>query len=110
MTGEQAGNWTSGVPADWSIVTIQGGANSPVLNGPLAIGSTASLTLDPGGALTVNGDLNNSGMLTIGSTLASSGSLIVNGASTGNITYNRQLKPGSDATRDWHLVSAPVAE
>ena len=103
-----AGNWTSGVPSDWSIVTIPVTANSSVLNGSLAIGPTASLTLNPGAALTVNGDLDNNGTLTIGSTLTSSGSLIVTGASTGNITYNRQLKPGPDATRNWHLVSAPV--
>jgi hypothetical protein len=103
-----AGNWTSGIPAEWSIINIQGTANAPVLDGSLAIGSTASLILNPGGALTVNGDLNNNGLLTIGSTLTSSGSLIVTGASTGNITYNRQLKPGPDATRNWHLISAPV--
>ncbi len=103
-----AGNWTSGVPSSWNKITIPAATNSPLLNGSLTIGSTASLTLNSGGALTVNGDLNNNGLLTIGSTLTSSGSLIVNGTSTGNITYNRQLKPGSDAASDWHLVSAPV--
>ena len=104
-----AGNWTAGVPAEWSVVDIHGAANLPVVNGSLSVGSTASLTIDSDGALTINGDLNNNGALTISSSLTSSGSLIVSGASTGNITYNRQLKPGSDATRDWHLAAPPVA-
>ena len=103
-----AGNWTAGAPAGWSIITIPGTTTPPVLNGPLTISPTASLIVDSGGALTVNGDLNNSGLLTINSTLTSSGSLIVSGTSTGNITYNRQLKPGAAAERDWHLAASPV--
>ena len=103
-----SGNWTAGVPAEWSIIDIQGAPNSPLVDGSLNISSTASLTLNPNGALTVNGDLYNNGTLTIGSTLASSGSLIVNGNSTGLVTYNRQLKTGSAEGNDFHLVAPPV--
>ena len=39
------------------LLTFQGAGNSPVLNGSLTIGLQAGLTLEPGGALTVNGDL-----------------------------------------------------
>ena len=78
------GNWSSGVaPTSADDITIPNVTNDPTISGTancnnLIIEPTASLTLNPGGALTVNGDLNNNGLLTIGSTLASSGSLIVN--------------------------------
>jgi hypothetical protein len=104
-----SGNWSPGVPAEWNLINITGASNNPILDGSLMIGPTAGLTVDATGALTVMGDMTNNGLLTISSTLASSGSLIVSGTATGNITYNRQLKPGSDATSDWHLAAAPVA-
>ena len=104
-----AGNWTAGVPGFWTLTEIQPSSNLPLLNGSFSVGTDGSLSIVPGAGLTINGDLANSGQLTISSTLATSGSLIVTGNSTGNITYNRQLKAGSDATSDWHLAAAPVA-
>jgi len=101
-------NWTAGVPSDWTITEIQPSANIPVLNGSFNIGTDAILSLVPGAGLTINGDLINDGQLTIGSTLALSGSLIVTGTSTGSLTYNRQLKSGSTAGSDFHLVAPPV--
>ena len=59
--------------------------------------STNAVTKD----LTVNG----SGSLTI----SAGGSLIVNGTSTGNVTYNRTLDFVSGNANGWHLVSSPVA-
>jgi len=103
-----AANWTSGVPSIWNNITIPAATNSPLLNGSLTIGAEASLAMNSGGALTVTGDMTNNGIMTIGSTLSSSGSLIVNGTASGDITYNRQLKSGSDATSDWHLAAPPV--
>ena len=103
-----AGNWTAGVPASWSRINIQGSAHVPVFAGTLNIAPAASLEIAPDGALTVNGDLVNGGALTISSTLASSGSLIVTGTGTGSLTYNRQLQPGPDATRNFHLGAIPV--
>ncbi|HOT16759.1 MAG TPA: DUF2341 domain-containing protein [Bacteroidales bacterium] len=104
-----SGNWTAGVPAGYNTVLIPASSNEPEIYGPLEINSMNSLTLDPGGALTVTSDLTINGPLIIHSALAISGSLIVNGTSTGNITFNRQLKPGSDAASDWHLAAPPVA-
>ncbi|MBE0675312.1 MAG: hypothetical protein IH591_11670, partial [Bacteroidales bacterium] len=104
-----AGNWTAGVPGSWNLISIPSSQNDPLLSGSLTIGSTASLTIEAGGALTVTGDLSNNGPVTIGSTLLSSGSLIVNGTVTGDITYNRQLKTGTVAGSDFHLVAPPVA-
>jgi hypothetical protein len=66
------------------------------------------MLLEPGGAVSVTGDLNSNGIVSVGSTLTSSGSLIVNGTATGNITYNRQLHPGDNSAADWHLAAPPV--
>ena len=60
-------------------------------------GSTLNLGTTSG--VTVSGDLNVSGFLNV----SSGSSLIVNGTSTGNITYNRTL-----ATDNWYLISSPV--
>lgn len=105
----EAGNWTAGLPGAGSIISIPEGTSPTHLGGSLTIGEAGSVAIAPGGAATITGDLTNSGLLTIGSTLASSGSLIVNGTTAGNITYNRQLKPGSDSGSDWHLSAPPVA-
>ena len=60
-------------------------------------GSTLNVGTTSG--LLVSGDLNVSGSLNI----ASGSSLRVNGSSTGNVTYNRNL-----STTNWYLVSSPV--
>ena len=60
-------------------------------------GSTLNVGITSG--VTVSGDLNVSGSLNV----SSGSSLIVNGTSTGNITYNRTL-----ATDNWYLISSPV--
>lgn len=107
-------NWSNGVvPGTENIVIPVGSAYFPEITGQveteaLVINPSASLTVTESGALTVTGDLTVNGELSIGSTLASSGSLIVNGVSTGNIRYNRQLKPGSEAGSDWHFAAPPV--
>ncbi|MCU0458726.1 MAG: DUF2341 domain-containing protein [Bacteroidales bacterium] len=101
-------NWTAGVPGAGSAIIIPGGTNSTVFGGNLSINPSAILSLESGGSLTVTGDLSCNGILTVGSTLETSGSLIVNGTTTGNITYNRQLKTGVSAGSDWHLAAPPV--
>jgi len=56
------------------------------------IGTNSNTTIS--GDLTVNGNLN----------INSGSSLIVNGTSTGNVTYNRNLP-----TSNWYLISSPVS-
>ncbi len=102
------GNWTAGVPGTGSVISVPGGTNPTIYNGNLAIGPFSEMLLEPGGSVSVTGDLNSNGIVSIGSTLASSGSLIVNGTVTGNITYNRQLQPGDNSAADWHLAAPPV--
>ena len=78
-----------------SSVTVSTTATVPYLS----IETGSSVTVNSGIGLTVSGDLNVSGSLNV----SSGSSLIVNGTSTGNITYNRTL-----ATDNWYLISSPV--
>lgn len=102
-----AGNWSNGLPAIDIDVKIPNTTIKPVLNSSvtidnLSIETSAELTLNEQAALTLKENLINEGTLTINSTEANSGSIIVEGTSTGNITYNRAV------STDWHLVSSPV--
>ena len=109
---DTAANWSFGtVPVATDNVLIENVANQPVVSsGTLAL--TRNLTLDPdalltinsGAGLTVDGNLAIFGDLTINSSASNSGSLIVTGASTGIVTYNRFVTGGG-----WYFLSAPVA-
>jgi hypothetical protein len=73
----------------------------------LVIDASGMLTIGPGGSLTVKGTLtvNETGTLTIESSgMSSNGSLIVEGSSTGNVTYNRTMPSGGT----FHYISSPV--
>ena len=107
-------NWAGGVPDENTDVTISGYApfQPQIASGmpaaicrDLTISTNASLTVGAGVALTVTGDLSNSGTLTIESGLLNNGSLIVNETSTGNLTYNRQLNTSNNL---YHYFSSPL--
>ena len=102
------GNWTSGVPAEWSMVTIQDAINDPKITtdivtcNNLVIDPLATLTIETGGTLTV------SGSLTINSSdTQTNGSLVNLGTVSGTVIYNRHLltKAGGG---DFQLTSSPV--
>lgn len=102
-----ASNWSNGLPTVNMDVKIPNTATKPILNtaaiiGNIAIEKNAELTLNEQAALTIKEDLTNNGVLNINATSSNSGSLIVEGISSGNITYNRSV------TANWHLVSSPV--
>ena len=81
------GNWnTDVVPTATDVVIIP----SALTNNPIIGSSTGAVTKD----LIVDGSL----------TIESGGTLIVNGTSSGNVTYNRNL-----GTTNWYLMSSPVA-
>lgn len=107
-------NWTNGLPGVCSVINISVSAlRQPHISAQaecyhLSIADGTTMVIDPTGTLTVRGDLSNEGTLTVNSTTTSSGSLIVSGNITGNISYNRQLKTGSEAGSDWHLAAPPV--
>jgi PKD repeat protein len=112
-----ANTWNPvGVPISSDDVTVAhavtiGNGTTGVTNN-LTVSSGKSLTIAAGGALTVSGDLTNNGTVTINSEAApttdtpsdaGSGSLIVNGTSTGNVTYNRYVESGR-----WYITASPV--
>ena len=102
-----AGNWSPSAPGSNDYITIPDVTRDPV-SADLTIGSSSSLNIEPGGALTVSNLVNN-GTLTIQSSgLTTSGSLIVNGTATGNVTYNRQMRTESN-DGDYHYFSSPMA-
>ena len=101
-----AGNWNNGIPTSSSLVSIPDVATSPIISsgttanaGNVIIAASELLTINAANALTVSGNLTITGDLTINS----GGSLIINGTSTGNLTYNVNV-----ADTDWHLVASPV--
>ena len=71
----------------------------------LYVASGGSINVSAGEALYINNNLgiHTSGSLTVNSSSSTSGSLLVAGASTGNIVYERNI-----ADSNWHLVAAPV--
>jgi len=103
-----AGNWvcnTIPLPTDDVIIPL-GCPNYPVLVAGSVIYCHSmeldgSLTIAPGGALTVNGNLTATGSLVI----ESQGSLITNGNVTGTATIQRTV-PTDMA---WHFLSSPVS-
>ncbi|MFN0729767.1 T9SS type A sorting domain-containing protein [Polaribacter gochangensis] len=105
-TWNLVGNWTNGIPTSSSLVSIPNLITSPVISsgttaiaGNLTIDASEILTINSTNSLTVSGLLTITGDLTING----GGSLIVNGTSTGDLTYNVNVND-----TDWHLISSPV--
>jgi len=81
-----ATNWSNGVPTASADVIIPSGlTNQPIIGSAVAVNN---LSVDGASSLTIS----------------SGGSLIVNGTSTGDVTYKRNL-----GTSNWYLVSSPVS-
>ena len=111
-----ASNWPVEIPTIITDVIISSSVpNQPfIFSSPqaicnnLTINSGASCTINSGQTLTVNSNLVNNGTLTINSTsLTSNGSLIVKGASTGIVTYNRLMPTGASGSL-YRYISSPV--
>jgi hypothetical protein len=111
-----ASNWPVEIPTIITDVIISSSApNQPfIFSSPTAICNNltinpgASCTINSGQTLTVNSNLVNNGTLTINSTsLTSNGSLIIKGASTGFVTYNRLMPTGASGSL-YRYISSPV--
>ena len=95
--------WTGGTDTDWATALNWSRTDIPNSTDEVII---SNVTNDPVIGATTGAEVNN---LTIESgagaslTISSGGSLIVNGTSSGDVTYNRTL-----ATNNWYLVSSPV--
>ena len=108
-------NWSTGVApgeAENAVIptvvtpTLYPSVTGSVTTETLIIRPSASMTVEAGGELTVNGDLTTTGAaFTINSTsVNSSGSLIVNGTPTGNVIYNRKMPADK-----YRYISLPVS-
>jgi len=84
--------------------TVASNTNITIPYLDIQTGSTVNFGVASGA--TISGNLNVAGTMTIASDASTSGSLIVNGTSSGNITYNRYLTSGTSTK--WHLIAAPV--
>ena len=88
-------------------VTIDGATDTAVSEILVTAGNT--LTVDGTSSLTVTGDFTNSGTVTLNSTSDDFSSLIVSGAVTGDITYNRFVNSYNDGFGGgWDLVGSPT--
>jgi hypothetical protein len=97
-------------PSNQPHVTVP--ASSPLVTGDIALRVGASLTVDAGKALTVNGDLINEGAVLVKADATGIGSLITNGAVAGSGSFNMEqyLDGSGGATPDglfWY-VGSPV--
>ena len=84
---------------------------TPLTYSNLILSGSDVKTIAAGREVTVSNAFTTNNLLTIESSgLNSTGSLIVNGSSTGNVTFRRQLHmEGTDYAGDYHYVASPVA-
>jgi hypothetical protein len=101
-----AANWLLGVvPGTTDDVVISVSGNYPIITGTLTCGS---ITVSPGACLTVGtGAVLNAPVTINTSATDNSGSLVNLGVITGQITYNRFLRP-EDQLGDRHFFASPV--
>ena len=98
FSAETDNDWATAT--NWSLNEIPTGASN------VTIPTNTNTTIGASTAATVNNlDVDSAGSVT----MSAGSSLIVNGTSTGNVTYNRTLNFVSGNTNGWHLVSSPVA-
>ncbi|RCS26290.1 T9SS C-terminal target domain-containing protein [Polaribacter sp. WD7] len=105
-----ATNWGyKTVPSASDHVRILNVTNNPVINSStsgvsnnILVDASSTLTINAGGSLTISGNLTQNGTFNILSNASTNGSLIVQGTSTGNVSYLRHV------STNWHLIGAPV--
>lgn len=99
-------NWQDGYDVNCVLdVSIPVVTNYPIIDDSSEF-TVNDLTIDSGASLTIEGGLTVEGNLTTnnGLTLNSGGSVIVDGTSTGDLTYNRTLTNANE----YYYVSAPL--
>ncbi len=110
-----ASNWSTGyVPTSDVHVIIPTGAtrypeisNTGASSKNITVNTSATLTINKGYDLTVAGNFTNRGTVTLNSDSNEFSSIIVQGTSSGNITYNRYVNSLSGGT-GWDLIGSPV--
>jgi len=124
-TGNQNSSWNLAsnwdpqtIPGLYDQITITKGTNQPTLSEnifihSMVIDSNATLTLEPGGHLTLTHNLTNYGTILILSNALGEGSLIIkgnlNGFGSAQIQKFYSSNPNSQNQEKWHLISSPIA-
>ena len=106
-------NWASGnIPVSGDNVFIRDSGTDPVISTTgnqitdITVESSASLSIEKGKNLTISEDFTNNGTVTLNSDSNEFASLIVQGTSSGNITYKRFVS--DEGTDEWDLIGSPV--
>ena len=110
-----ASNWSTGyVPTSDVHVIIPTGAtrypeisNTGAASKNITVNTSATLTINKGYDLSVAGNFTNRGTVTLNSDSNEFSSIIVQGTSSGNITYNRYVNSLGGGT-GWDLIGSPV--
>ncbi|MCL7754672.1 T9SS type A sorting domain-containing protein [Polaribacter sp. Z022] len=101
-------NWSLGrLPASNDNVSIPSGkiAHLDLENITVTdVSVEGTLNVKTGKSITVSGNINTTGTTVVKTDATSSGSIIVNGTSTGNITFSKSITDSSN----WYLISSPV--
>ena len=106
-------NWASGTaPVSGDKVFVHDATNDPDISTnisitDLTVKSNGVLDIEATGSLTLSGNFSNSGTVTLNSTSSVYSSIIVQGSSSGNITYNRYVNSLGGGT-GWDLIGSPV--
>lgn len=87
---------------------VNQGENNPTQCMHLEIQSGASVIVNEGMGLSVNGNLSNSGTLKVKSNSTLNGSLIVMGEIWGVASVDRHIEGWSDPQHGWHFLASPV--
>ncbi|MBU2652114.1 MAG: hypothetical protein KKA81_14385, partial [Bacteroidetes bacterium] len=109
-------NWDiDAIPGSSNDVVIPNVVNDPIINDgaaatcyDLVLGTSASLIINPGKSLTIEGNLTivdakDAASFTIESSESGTGSVIITGSSSGSVTAKRYLSSGK-----FHYVSSPI--
>ena len=109
-----AGNWSGGViPSSGDKVFIHDANSDPDISSSdditladLTVKTNGVLDIEASGSLQLSGNFSNSGTVTLNSDADKFASIIVEGTSSGNITYKRYINTvGAD---EWDLIGSPV--
>ena len=106
-----ASNWSSGTaPVSGDKVFIHDATNDPDISSDIALAdltvkTNGVLDVESSGSLTLSANFSNSGTVNLNSSSSAYSSLIVQGTSSGNVTYNRYVNSLSGG---WDLIGSPV--
>jgi len=107
-----AGNWSSGVvPASGDKIFIHDANNDPDISTDitltdLTVKASGLLDIESSGSIVLSSNYSNSGTVNLNSSSSEYSSIIIQGTSSGNITYKRWV--ADEGSNEWDLIGSPV--